>query len=533
MHKSFLNDIENYLESLPSFPEGSNVNELIRTGTQAGVITRINSEGVEYVISYFTLESLIHLRNREETKVLKSNTQPIYKVTLATPPIEVIDIFKKTAALWIAVYDEDAEDVDQETMPPVGYISEKRMMDALHQAYLDDQETIKQLNRKIIQKDEYVAILAHDVRSPLTVISICCDYISHLTQEEKTGGGEDVDLKDFVARIKGNAMRANSLVQNILNLSAISQSGQRTIDFVPSLISEILRNIKENLSYISSSKNIEVTIDSGDDIYALVAPYCFSQIIENLVNNAIKFSPEDTNIRLSAKIVKNPDSPEKEDNWLEVQVIDEGPGIPEEKIEAIFKSYEQVGDQSNNTKGVGLGLSIAQQFTKLHHGKIEVDSVIGKGATFKVYVPNASLKPIEISHVPEKRPTQGNLLVVDDDPDILEYIEAILTEEGYQVSTAIDGLDALKVFASNTFDLVVTDMKMPNMDGIELMQAIKAEVADIPIILATGYYPTLDNDAARDIFASEQMLKKPFSKEQLVKSVRQGLDRKTLLKKAS
>ena len=314
--------------------------------------------------------------------------------------------------------------------------------------------------KQLRQKEDFTNIVSHDLRNPLGVISICCDYLLSFQGDE----GEDLSplQKEFVERILSNSKRALSLVQGLLDLAKTKSGAHLNFETVDA--SDYLQGIVNDFKYLAQEKGIEVVLEPTPPIEVSVDPSKFSQILENLLANAIKFSPRGKKIFLSCH------NENKSGKWeSKFSVRDEGPGIPIEKQQNLFNKFEQGED--GHELGVGLGLFIVSQFAKLHQGRVEVQNNQDAGTTFSVFVPGIEERQAIKAHHSLQSPVKKRLkvLAVEDDDEILEYLTSTLNELDIDIMTASAEDSAYRLFCENSIDLVVSDLRIPNLDGFELL----------------------------------------------------------------
>jgi CheY-like chemotaxis protein len=216
----------------------------------------------------------------------------------------------------------------------------------------------------------------------------------------------------------------------------------------------------------------------------------------------------------------------KAGDYIEIKVSDTGVGIAPEIINSIFEPYfttKGVGE------GTGMGLAMVQGVIESHGGKITVDSQLEKGTTFTIYLPSTKKQSDQMAYVPEELPTGSErILFVDDEAPIAKMGGQILERLGYSVTTRTSSIEALELFQTkpNDFDLVVTDMTMPNMTGDKLAVELMKIRSDIPVILCTGYSKKISDETASEV-GIKAFAYKPVVKSDLAKTVRKVLDSAT------
>jgi CheY-like chemotaxis protein len=212
-------------------------------------------------------------------------------------------------------------------------------------------------------------------------------------------------------------------------------------------------------------------------------------------------------------------------NYIKVTVSDTGPGIDSKIINRIFDPYfttKEVG------KGSGMGLAVVLGIVKSHSGALLVDSKPGKGATFSIFFPLSKEKLMVESETTEELPTgHETILFVDDEISLVEMVGEMLERLGYHVETAMTPGNALELFNSNPghFDLVITDMTMPQMTGVKLSEKLKDIRSDIPIIISTGHSTLVDEEKVKELGLAAYVMK-PINIQNIASIIRKVLDNK-------
>jgi len=329
------------------------------------------------------------------------------------------------------------------------------------------------------------------------------------------------------------------------NLQQILQAGMRARDLVNQILTfgrqeqreliplQMGAQIKDALEMLRSTlpATIEISQHLESDVDNVMAdPTQIHQIIINLCTNAAQAMEEDggllsvslAQVDLTAQVVSTHPGAQP-GSYVRFSVQDTGKGIAPEIIEKIFHPYFTTKDKG---KGTGLGLAMVHGIVKSYGGFIDVKSTPGQGAAFHVFIPTIEQPPSEEDLMGEDLPT-GNehILLVDDEPLVIEVIREMLVLQGYRVTTADGSLEALRIFrdAPQDFDLVVTDMTMPKLTGERLSLGIKNIRADIPVILCTGYSDKLAGKHPVD-FGIQDIVMKPIKQADLAKTVRNVLD---------
>lgn len=338
---------------------------------------------------------------------------------------------------------------------------------------------------------------------------------------------EDLSEKDVVfsdlKEVLNAAIRAKDLVKQILAFSRQSESER-----VPLKIQLI---IKEALSLLRATLPATINIRHriNNDCKPMMAdPVDIHRIIMNLGTNAFHAMPEQKGIL--QVILENCTLTDKDllpawglspGRYLKLTVSDTGTGMDKATMQKIFDPYFTTKLQG---KGTGMGLAVVHGIVKSYNGDIQVKSELGKGSIFLIYLP-AIEREKEISKNLELDEIQGgdeHILLVDDEIQIVHMLKQMLTKLGYKVTARTSSIEALEAFSSNptNFDLVITDLTMPNMTGDELAVALMNICSDIPVIICTGFSEKITDDIARRK-GIRALLMKPVIKREMARTIRE------------
>jgi PAS domain S-box-containing protein len=321
-------------------------------------------------------------------------------------------------------------------------------------------------------KDEFLATLSHELRTPLTSIL----GWSHLLTEGRLDEQQTVAAIETIAR---NARAQGRLIDELLDLSRI-MTGKLCLDLRVLKLAPLIQAIVDDVRPAADASNISLEVAFDSNVGPILGdPDRLQQIVWNLLTNAIKFTPKggDVHVRL-----------ERDDSHALITVNDSGQGIAAELLPYIFERFRQADSSNTRSKGgLGLGLSIVHQLVELHRGTVTAESSgENKGATFRVMLPLPSLP--EIPNAAEKKDpknernslttTQHSLnglrvLVVDDEPDTRELVAALLTTCGAEVVSVSSATEALNQMGRQRFDLLISDIGMPEMNGYDLISRIR------------------------------------------------------------
>jgi PAS domain S-box-containing protein len=361
-------------------------------------------------------------------------------------------------------------------------------------------------------KDEFLATLSHELRNPLNVV-IGYSEILRRSDDSRNPG--------FITKaaevIRRNALAQSQLVSDLLDLSRL-QMGKIAISRQPVALSTIISDALETVRAEAAVKSISLNINVGQDPLIVDGdPVRLGQIVWNLLNNAVKFTMPGGQITISLT----------EDNGdARLIVEDTGQGIAPEFLPHVFEIFRQADASSSRRQGgLGIGLALVKQLAELHGGRVSAESDgAGKGARFTVWLP---LRELEGSAtLSEEKESTGALnkkliLVVDDSRETTDMLSRLLQMEGAFVKTARGGEEALAVSQGKNFDLVISDISMPEMDGYQLLQKLRAlpEMSNVPALALTGYGRRSDIERAhQEGFA--QHLTKPLDINKLLQVVK-------------
>lgn len=341
----------------------------------------------------------------------------------------------------------------------------------------------------------------------------------------------DPSIKDsqtikLLAKIYNASLRAKELVKQILSFSRQSEMKLQPIQ--PRLV------IKEALKLLRSSipSTIEIRTEIEEGTTILADPVQIHQIIMNLCTNAYHAMREVggiLNVSLSTTVINKDDIKVASLNitpgpYVKLVVSDTGCGMSNDLLEKIFDPYFTTKEKG---EGTGLGLSVIHGIVKGYKGHISVYSEVGNGTTFNIYFPEqqSELQKQEKIKVSQLPTGTENVLIVDDDEAIGTVTYSILKQLGYKVEVFTSSTEALNAFIAkpNSFDLIITDMTMPQMTGIQLAQKVLSKRKNLPIILCTGFSSLITEEKAKDM-GIKGFLLKPILMKELAKKVREVLD---------
>ena len=370
-------------------------------------------------------------------------------------------------------------------------------------------------------QSEFLATMSHEIRTPMNGVHGMLQLL-----ETTPLDGEQREFVDIGSSALRNLL---NLVNDILDFSKI-EAGRMTICETPFAVSELCRSIPDIFRGQIQAKDlrVEVHTDGGVPQRVLGDPSRIRQVLLNLVGNAVKFTEKGSvNVALSARRDGLPPGRVR----LEFEVRDTGPGIAPERIPDLFEPFTQAsGSLTRTYQGTGLGLSIVRRLVRLMGGDVSVDSAPGQGSTFRFSV-LAGLPDDDAGTEPDRAAgragTPGKLglrvLVAEDDLTSMTMMTRLLEKAGCSVIQAEDGGAAVRLAAEEDVDLVLMDIQMPVMDGVEAARRIRADSAmadraGVPIIAVTAY--AMSGDRERFLEAGmNEYLPKPVDMPSLVSAI--------------
>ncbi|WP_277638440.1 hybrid sensor histidine kinase/response regulator [Bacteroides graminisolvens] len=375
---------------------------------------------------------------------------------------------------------------------------------------------MEKLNRKNemllkARKDMMLAV-SHDLRTPLTAISGYAELIPSERQKDKRTRYSQI--------IRQSAGSMIELLNSLLRFYRLD-AGKEHIDNHPFRLKNLAETLITTFALLAEKKKIAFSSEyTGDDVMVTGDPEKILQIIDNLLSNAIKFTQAgEVNMHLHYS-----------DNLLIIKVRDTGTGMSDSQIQQIFQPFERLGN-AGIQEGFGLGLAITLAMVELLSGKIRVESKEGKGSLFTVHLPLFTTEEQNLLLKADKsRPLPGNLriLIIDDDPILLAMTTDMLSHNKISCKGCRNVHDLMEVLREHTYDLLITDIKMPEMNGYQLLELLRCSnigiSRTIPVLAMTAYVDRNTEDFTEAGFAG--CLLKPFSQAELLSVVQKSIERK-------
>ncbi|OKH60379.1 response regulator [Scytonema sp. HK-05] len=407
----------------------------------------------------------------------------------------------------------------------------------LYQKTREQAERLLELDR---QKTEFFQNISHEFRTPITLIQG--------PLEAAVASKQGLSYAQSAIALR-NSRRLLRLVNQLLDLQRLD-AGRMQPGFRPCNLVPFVSQIVESFRPYCEKKGLYLLTEMGECPTVYLDIEKFDKVVYNLLSNAMKFTPQGGSISVNVQPV---------DDKCILQVQDTGIGIVKEQIPHLFERFRQAeGSENRSYEGSGLGLALVKELVELHGGRVSVESVYGKGTTFTVWLvpgsthlsaeqvlevpcqPNTSRVSVELADLElvltgddsethttdfdtqDSKVKNGHLiLVVDDNPDLRAYVSEILRANNYQVQTARNGLEGLHLAKEIVPSLIVSDLMMPVISGLEMIRVIRNEenLKGIPIILLTAKADEETRIEGTE-YGADAYLAKPFNNRELLAEVR-------------
>jgi signal transduction histidine kinase/DNA-binding response OmpR family regulator len=415
----------------------------------------------------------------------------------------------------------------------------------------EQKETLEEQAKKLVELDRlktnFFTNISHEFRTPLTLVMGQIENILDSTSEEK--------VRTKLQMALSNSKRLHSLINQLLELSRL-EAGEIRLKVTKVELMSFLKKVFSAFESYAERKNIKLEFTSDhDSLYLYFDREKLEEIFNNLISNAIKFTPDAGLISLKVKEIEN-------QNTIEITIEDTGVGINQESLPNIFDRFYQVdSSQTREFEGTGIGLAIVKELVDLHEGKIKVESTIGKGTSFIIYLKlgsehliNKSFVEIvdekdtgkseehsrESINIDDKSQNEENedigikdkdiVLIVEDNTEMRLYIQEQLSEN-FSVVLAKNGEEGIKKAFDYVPDLILTDVMMPILNGYDLTEKIKNDrrTSHIPVIMLTAKADEESKLKGLDLGVDDYLIK-PFSKKELYARVGNLIKLRSLLK---
>lgn len=365
-------------------------------------------------------------------------------------------------------------------------------------------------------KSEFLARMSHEIRTPMTAIIGFADVLLDQAQQKSE--------REAAQIIKRNGEALLEIINDVLDLSKI-EAGKLSCEIVECSVTELAADVVSLLRIRAEAKGVALRLELDQSLPARVLsdPFRIRQVLVNFLSNAIKFTER------GEIFVSVTDRKSASGRLLEFTVRDTGIGMSPTQLENLFSPYSQ-GDPSTARRygGTGLGLSICKRLAGLLDGQIEVESSLGVGSLFRLLVPAVEVETPELSEISQGLPTAPvelsdcRVLLVEDSPDVQRLLGFLLRKAGADVATADDGDQAISMALRNFYDIVLMDVQMPVLDGLEACRQLRAAGYHRPVIALTA--DAMEGARAACLAAGyDDYLSKPIAPPTLLATVRRFL----------
>ncbi|NUN66008.1 PAS domain S-box protein [Pseudanabaena biceps] len=379
------------------------------------------------------------------------------------------------------------------------------------------QLTNEELSRATRLKDEFLANMSHELRTPLNAILGMTE-----TMQEEIFGSINERQRKALQTVERSSEHLLSLINDILDVAKI-ESGQIELELIPTDLASLCKSSLAFIKQQALKKRIQLEIKIPKNLpEQILDERRIRQVLINLLNNAMKFTPEGGRITLEVRKQIDEESLVNPREWCRFAVIDTGIGIAPENINKLFQPFIQIDSALNRQyAGTGLGLALVKRIAELHGGKVTLISELGVGSCFMVDLPytsgsvvgninNQSVNNAEFADPLTKQVTHAPLILMAEDNEAnIMTVSGYLEAKGYRLILAKNGQEAIALAKAHQPDLILMDIQMPLMDGLEATRQIRLDpnLVNIPIIAMTALAMTSDRDRCLEAGANEYLTK--------------------------
>lgn len=379
---------------------------------------------------------------------------------------------------------------------------------------------ITELKRIDQMKTEFISTVSHELRTPLTSIRGSLGLIA--------GGvaGELPDaIKNLVQIAQKNCERLIRLINDILDSEKI-ESGKMQMNLQVLDLRELIKHVLSQVDGFAAQHQVKLSFTAAKRLfYGSIDPDRLTQVLTNLLSNAVKFSPAGAAVKVRLSSIRQ---------VLRIEVIDKGPGIPEQFRSRIFQKFSQADSSDSRQKGgTGLGLNISKSIVEKMNGKIGFSTSVDAGSTFFVELPEwHEAEPAMQAIAVTTKSFRPRILVCEDDRDIATLLEMMLTKAGFQVDTSYSAEEATGYLGMNHYDAMTVDINLPGENGISFINTLRSqpETGSLPIVVVSASA----RDGALELnhrpLSISDWLEKPINEKALALSVRRAAARTQSLK---
>ncbi len=494
---------------------------------------------------YSGLESLTELVGKTDYDIYSATEATAYRsadqvvIDRETPQLGIIEVQSHPdgSQTWLEINKVPLRNAEGQVIGVVGTFQD---ISDRQQAQLDLrltnerlEMTIKELQRVTRLKDEFLATMSHELRTPLNAVL----GMSEALQEQVFGDLNPRQIKSLQT-IDRSGKHLLSLITDILDVSKIS-AGKLELEIKAVPIAILCQSSMTFIQQQAYNKQLQINLQLPPVAGQIaVDERRLRQVLINLLGNAVKFTPAGGKVSL---VVTRPPSDDGT-NWIEFKIIDTGIGIAPADLHKLFQPFVQIDSSLNRQyEGTGLGLTLVKQIVELHGGQVQLQSEVGRGSCFTVRLPDIDwraeasvlIDPLG-SLVPIDNPTPGHqltqILIAEDNEANINTLSSYLKAKGYQLNLARNGQEAIELVQQERPDLILMDIQMPGMDGLEAITVIRQQLrlTDIPIIALTAL--AMEGDRERCLAAgANEYLTKPVKLKQLSQTIQNFLNQQNIV----
>jgi signal transduction histidine kinase len=378
-------------------------------------------------------------------------------------------------------------------------------------AVLDTAALVDELSRANRLKDEFLATLSHELRNPLNVIVGYAEVLTRSPEAQRVPV-----VRQAADAIRRNALAQAQLVSDLLDLSRL-QTGKLAIHRQSVALVPLLADAVEAVRADAEAKGVALEVKPAEESLLVEADAVrVRQILWNLLHNAVKFTPGGGRVVVRLH---------QEGERARLEVEDTGLGLDPDFLPDLFEMFRQAeAGSSRRYGGLGIGLALVRQLVELHGGEVRAESEgLGRGARFTVWLPLRRFSGEAAAAPPGEAGSLAGVrvLVVDDSEDTVWMLTRLLETEGAEIAAATSGPEALRLAGEADFDLVLSDLSMPGMDGYDLLRELRLRprTAEVPVLALTGFGQAEDAERTRTAGFSAH-LSKPVELQKLLEAVR-------------
>lgn len=498
------------------------MNEGVMLADNSNIILFVNQQACD--ITGFSFEELIGQKSNEilfdpgnrkilfeKNKLRLQGIKDIYEIELTR---------KNHEKIWVRcsgspVYDEDDNVIG--AISVFENINEQKKAEEernkLTQLLIKAKEKAEESDRL---KSAFLANISHEIRTPMNGI---LGFAELLKNPELTSDAQE----RYIQIIEQSGNRMLNIINDIIDISKI-ESGQMNLNMQEIYVNQLLKDLLVFFLPEARKKelnlSLSVSLPDNEESVILTDHTKLAQILSNLIKNAIKFTKEGS-IHFGYELANSPDSLDNKPSELIFFIEDTGVGIPDDQIDMVFERFRQGSVLlTRNYEGAGLGLSISKAFVEMMGGKIWVSSKPGKGSRFSFTLPFILSK----TNKDEGRNDQQQILnsspisvlIAEDDANNLLYLTAVLEEMNTKIYESANGKETVEMVKNHPeINLVLMDLKMPELDGFEATRQIKSIRPNLPVIAQTAYAFSEDREKAR-LAGCDEYLSKPIKKQTML-----------------